>query len=601
MEKCRKIVDLSSLLNELAQLHQMTSLSLLNNKLTSLPANLSVLKHLEKLYLKGNQFESMEQVVEVLESLHNLKELSINLKTNEEAQLILLACPSLEVLNGERVEDSDQEPIHILNELTDVTKIYDLIMSLKKDKDTRKLFNVQIEVVTKELEDKLTNALPVIIKDAMILKSKYVLINTAFSKMIDMYSGDKLVASIWNEIKKMYKMIFESFSALLMNAISSEPKTETVGIEYYKKNIANLKNKFDIVIKEKIGLAKMNDELLLQINSLEEENKKHLDNILRYSRDICLNSPSNVKEFSSPSQRAESYSPAKTNSPQNFTQQRALTLKQLKDLINDICNQKEKYNEHCTTIRQPKITMEQYMYIYLNQRYGLKSLIIEWANTIVSGIRKYASQDSDVCLFGKLLQNKCDEDYRFVHQEVKSTILNVFTTRIKRNNPGKNNEGVMKMLREVVNEQIEESSWKGIIRKMYNEEDYNKLLVRVEAYNKTTTKKSIDYKNKIPFSKFLKVVLDFQMLKHEKFLSKFITLFRKINKSTTGVISSEEFVIMIKEMKLNISDTNINKLLEKVDPFKGNKITFSECVELLTLETIEPNTDPIIEIFNAKP
>ena len=54
------------------------------------------------------------------------------------------------------------------------------------------------------------------------------------------------------------------------------------------------------------------------------------------------------------------------------TQVRTLTQKQLKDLIADIYTQKQKYDEKCGENRLPRETMEQYMYTYLNQRYGLK-------------------------------------------------------------------------------------------------------------------------------------------------------------------------------------------------------------------------------------
>jgi hypothetical protein len=54
------------------------------------------------------------------------------------------------------------------------------------------------------------------------------------------------------------------------------------------------------------------------------------------------------------------------------THVRILTLKQMKEIINDIYLQKIKYDEKCNESRLPRETMEQYMYTYLNQRYGLK-------------------------------------------------------------------------------------------------------------------------------------------------------------------------------------------------------------------------------------
>jgi hypothetical protein len=47
-------------------------------------------------------------------------------------------------------------------------------------------------------------------------------------------------------------------------------------------------------------------------------------------------------------------------------------------------------------------TMEQHMYTFLNHKYGLKTLIIEWATSIINGIKIYSADDNDVCVFGKV-------------------------------------------------------------------------------------------------------------------------------------------------------------------------------------------------------
>ena len=103
---------------------------------------------------------------------------------------------------------------------------------------------------------------------------------------------------------------------------------------------------------------------------------------------------------------------------------RSLTVKQLKELINEIYNNKVKYDQRCEENKLPRETMEQYMYTFLNQRYGLKSLIIEWAAAIINGIRRYSRDDHDVALFGKILRNQCDEEFRFIQQHVKEALVN---------------------------------------------------------------------------------------------------------------------------------------------------------------------------------
>lgn len=96
----------------------------------------------------------------------------------------------------------------------------------------------------------------------------------------------------------------------------------------------------------------------------------------------------------------------KTGGVSGQTQMRNLSLKQLKDLITDIYAQKVKYDQKCEENKLPRETMEQYMYTYLNQRYGLKNLIIEWAASIINGIKKYSKEDHSVMLFGKILRNE---------------------------------------------------------------------------------------------------------------------------------------------------------------------------------------------------
>lgn len=58
--------------------------------------------------------------------------------------------------------------------------------------------------------------------------------------------------------------------------------------------------------------------------------------------------------------------------PVGHTSVRALTLRQLKDMIEEIYTSKSKYDQKYTEAKLPRETMEQHMYTYLNQKYGLK-------------------------------------------------------------------------------------------------------------------------------------------------------------------------------------------------------------------------------------
>ena len=56
--------------------------------------------------------------------------------------------------------------------------------------------------------------------------------------------------------------------------------------------------------------------------------------------------------------------------------------------------------------------MEQYFYTYLNQKYGLKSIVIEQAKSIINAVNTFYKVDHDVYLFHMVLKHEIDEEFR---------------------------------------------------------------------------------------------------------------------------------------------------------------------------------------------
>ena len=67
---------------------------------------------------------------------------------------------------------------------------------------------------------------------------------------------------------------------------------------------------------------------------------------------------------------------------------------------------------------------------YLNYKYGLKNSIIEWAVSIINGIKTFSGEDSKVFLFGKILKNEIEEDFRFTYERLKKTVEDLLQVRI---------------------------------------------------------------------------------------------------------------------------------------------------------------------------
>ena len=90
---------------------------------------------------------------------------------------------------------------------------------------------------------------------------------------------------------------------------------------------------------------------------------------------------------------------------------------------------------------------------------------------------------------------------------------------------------------------------------------------------------------KISFKDFQKILLDYQIKTREKYLKKFVCLFKKCDFDNNGIINEEEFVHLVEmtgHYKFKVQD-NAMRLLTIVDPYNNKQITFSESVSVFSI------------------
>ncbi|CDW88603.1 UNKNOWN [Stylonychia lemnae] len=312
-------------------------------------------------------------------------------------------------------------------------------------------------------------------------------------------------------------------------------------------------------------------------------------------------------------------------------QNRNLTIKQLKELINDIYLCKSKHDEKNCENKQARETMEQFMYTYLNQRYGLKQLIIEWAQAIINGIKKYQKEDNEVCLFGKILRNEVNEEFRLVQLHVKDTVNALLKQFIREKYTHKSEPEINKMYDEIQNDKvnIDNGYWTKIIERMYDDNDVITLKTKIRDTSRNLMREDIqkqlqgnsksnhaassisivsssstkhankpkltreeqlqllnqlndDSNVKVYFSNYMKNVLDFQMSEHERYLKSFIYVFRKVDKDNDGILNENQFKLLMEEINLCNGQDEIRYFLQILDPFNTQKITFSDIIQLFS-------------------
>ena len=288
---------------------------------------------------------------------------------------------------------------------------------------------------------------------------------------------------------------------------------------------------------------------------------------------------------------------------------RVFTIKMMKEIINDIYSSKEEFDKKSDENKLPRETMEQHMYTYLNQKYGLKSIIIEWASNIINGIKIFSSEDSEICLFGKILRNEIEEDARLIYSDVQKSILEYLKYYIKRKHHYISAKEISKILKEKKKGSLTEEEWKEIINYLYNEEHAKILEERIsEIIQKKYFKSKLDTDRKltreeiiqlsklkeeynIPFKDLVKILHEFQVKQREKQLKNFVQLFKSVDKDNNGIINEEEFVNLLYNMNIfgDQLKRKIVELLTQIDPYNNKQITFSECVNLFGNIPYEPD------------
>jgi hypothetical protein len=289
---------------------------------------------------------------------------------------------------------------------------------------------------------------------------------------------------------------------------------------------------------------------------------------------------------------------------------RVFTIKMMKEIINDIYHSKEEFDKKSDENKLPKETMEQHMYTYLNQKYGLKTIIIEWASNIINGIKIFSSEDSEICLFGKILRNEIEEDARFIYSRLQQSILEYLKYYFKSKHPYKSAKDLNNMLKEKkTNKMLNEDEWKKIINYLYNSEDSKMLEEKVnDVIQKKYYKNKLDTDKKltreeiiqlskvkdefnIPLKDLIKILHEFQIKSREKYLKNFVLLFKNVDKDNNGIINEEEFVSLLYNMNIFGEQIKIKivELLTQIDPYNNKQITFSECVNLFSNTPFYPD------------
>jgi hypothetical protein len=443
-----------------------------------------------------------------------------------------------------------------------------------------------------------------------------------------------------SESSKILILISENMSNTVNKMIDIIFKLGTRSKEINKQvsDLQNKSNQFDIVMKE------VNDEnnILKEKNiKLKEENdlitKKLLNNnysmnepkIKNKNKKLNSKSPNNLNDnmlnnFDINQNKVGNIQSNVSLSKLSVVGSRVFTIKMMKEVISNMYSSKVAFDKKCIQNKQAKQTMEEFMYTYLNQKYGLKNMVIEWATNIINGIQTFSAEDTEISLFGKILKNELEENCQLLMPNLKENINAIILNILRKEFPYKNDIEINKMKNNLVKSELPPEKIQQVIEALFDEkgrealfEKINKEIDNKKAIvmknNKINGKYSREEINKINAQKqnecnfiqydfLLEICLEYQIKLHIRYLKPFLKLFQYIDEDRDGVLNEEQFIELVKKLNIfgeeNIEQV-IDEFLNNIDPYRNNHITFSDTVDLFSKINYDEN-QTILDKFCLK-
>lgn len=350
-------------------------------------------------------------------------------------------------------------------------------------------------------------------------------------------------------------------------------------------------------------LEKARDELANQLEHLQDENKVYLDKIISLSKQAADNSVRNSSNSPGRKDIIPRQLSKKVIMKSRMSISKDLTLKQLKETIEDIYANKLKFDEKCKETKLARETMEQYLYTYLNQKYGLKSLINEWFQSISKAIERYQEFDAEIALFSKILKHHVDEEFRDVFVQLRESIKQLLKSFLQTKYPYIREPQLNITIKEKTQNTLEEDEWKHIVNSIFSHDEAEYVIAQIneivkqKANSIIMTSRRARTQQTRPEASYIEVVnciLFYDLTAHEALLAAFNEKFSKVDTDKNGLLNDDEFRALVASFDLlNQSD----RLLDTVDPLAIGIINYSDCLNLFSIEPY-PDQDKQISVLH---
>ena len=632
-------------------------LNLKNNNFNEFPKEILILNNLEFLDISNNPLKNINEIIQNLKKFKNLKELKIDLTNKNDVFNILNNLPNLKFLNGKKtkeenfyikeidINENEIKEVNLNNEIEYFNKIFEKIQNFENSAENKKKFKNDFQ---KKLKDQIkfinenmnvSNLMYV----TNIIKIKFEIYNFLFNKLKEFFENN-ILFQIVNEIQSREFFIQKDLINLIQKfTLSIKEQNNLLKNEFIKLNNDFLTTKENLKNKDKMNKILYENNLKLQnkiknsnsnsSNNLYSSFNNNNNNIQFITETLKRNNSekfSKTQKFNKKNYLNHSYSTSFHTTLQNKKKYPViiynLSKNQLLSLINDIYKNKLLFDKKCKENKLPRETMEEYLYNYLNNKYGLKNITINWVASIINSIKKYVNENNEIKLFLKILRNEIEEESFLIFIKLKSTLNDLLMFLYQNKFPYKNDFNIKKIVNNIEKNFIVENDWKYVIKCLFVNDYldvYNKVFNFVneknnvdEKYFNENIKNYVDYNNNnysrekikqiinkkntnsLLYLDLIDLLLDVQINLRDKYLKNFLCGFKEVDNDNDGILNENEFRKLIKNFNVINNEefeSCVEKLLDKIDPNNLNIITFSDIINVLAEVVVDDNKTSILD------
>lgn len=268
---------------------------------------------------------------------------------------------------------------------------------------------------------------------------------------------------------------------------------------------------------------------------------------------------------------------------------KSYSLAQIKALVHDIMENKASFDERAESSGGLPKLLEDFLYDYFKQKYGLEDLIKIEVASMMEQIKYMSPKSAEIRAFKGMLKNEIDEKFYWLLQEIKKNMVSNLDLYYKVN-VTKNASliDIGNFINRKKSEGLERGIAEFVLDQLFNEKEVKQMKRKLKnLWNLEAEASGKDRKKRLPYGAFQEMILSYALETHTEYLRQVLGYFRQIDHNHNGLFNRKDFLDLLDIFAAKNIKANFDEFMKTVDPTGAECITFSKVIEILSTTYVD--------------